>query len=391
MFPESFVAAQLEEFTEPDDLVFDPFCGRGTTVFESLRRGRRAAGADINSVAACVAGAKAAAPSLVATLDRINELEDCYGSQRLEAEAPTAFFGKCYEPHTLSEILFLRRHLVWRHDRVDRFVAAVALGILHGESQRSRFVLSNRMPRTISTKPGYSMRWWEERNLTAPRRRVFECLRGAALFRFHEAPAERLGIVRQGDARRAARLFPELAAQVRLVVTSPPYLDTTDFSEDQWLRLWFLGGEPKPHQRANRDDRIRNKADYWMFLRQTWVGIAPLLADEATIVVRIGGSKFTKEELFTGLTNGLREALRASVEPLHHGVTSSAPKHTDALRSRPIGRPVEHDFVYRVSVLRKTSALSVTLPSRESAHVRMAKPMLQRARPEPMPVLTNCG
>ena len=24
----------------------------------------------------------------------------------------------------------------------------------------------------------------------------------------------------------------------------PPYLDVTHFEEDQWLRLWFLGGPP---------------------------------------------------------------------------------------------------------------------------------------------------
>lgn len=350
MFPESFVATQLEEFTERDDLVFDPFCGRGTTVFESLRQGRRAAGTDINSVAACVAGAKAAAPNLAAVLDRINELEDSYGSTRPEAEAPTAFFAKCYEPHTLSEIQFLKKRLVWRHDPVDRFVAAVALGILHGESQKSPFALSNRMPRTISTKPAYSIRWWEERDLRPPRRRVFDCLRGATLFRFREAPAEFPGIVRQGDARNAASLFPELAGQIRLVVTSPPYLDTTDFAEDQWLRLWFLGGEPRPRQRTNRDDRIRKKPEYWTFLRETWEGVMPLLAEEATFVVRIGGAQFEKEELFKGLTKGLHQASLGSVEALHQGVTSSAPNHTDALRTQQDGRHDEHDFVYRVSV-----------------------------------------
>ena len=353
MFPESFVAAQLEEYTEPDDLVFDPFCGRGTTLFESLLQGRRAAGADINSVAACVAGAKAAAPHLAAILQRIDNLEDSYGSKMRRAAAPTPFFGKCYEPHTLSEILFLRQRLVWRHDPVDRFVAAVALGILHGESQRSRFTLSNRMPRTISTKPGYSIRWWEERSLSAPRRRVFDCLRGAALFRFRVAPAKRVGIVRQGDARKAARLFPELAARVRLVVTSPPYLDTTDFAEDQWLRLWFLGGEPKPGRRTNRDDRIRNKADYWTFLKETWDGLMPLLADKATIVVRIGGAKFTKEELFAGLTDGLRQASQGSAEALHNGASSAVPGHTDALRRQASGDRVEHDFVYRLGMLRQ--------------------------------------
>lgn len=36
------------------------------------------------------------------------------------------------------------------------------------------------------------------------------------------------------------------AGSVRCVITSPPYLDVTNFEEDQWLRLWFQGGPPKP-------------------------------------------------------------------------------------------------------------------------------------------------
>ena len=354
MFPESFVATQLEAYTEPQDLVFDPFCGRGTTVFESLLRGRRAAGADINPVAACVAGAKSAAPPLGAILRRVDHLESSYGSRRRTAAAPTPFFRKCFERRTLSEILFLRLRLRWRSDPVDRFLAAVMLGILHGESHRSPVALSNRMPRTISTKPGYSMRWWEERGLTPPRRAVFDCLRSAVRFRLRVAPAEQNGVVRQGDARAAARIFADLAGKVRLVVTSPPYLDTTDFAEDQWLRLWFLGGEPRPRQGTHRDDRIRRKPDYWAFLKEAWEGVAPLMASEATIVIRIGGAKFSKEELFTGLTDSLRQVFhRRCVKALHNGETSIAPRTTDALPRNPSRRRVEHDFAYQLATPRR--------------------------------------
>ena len=32
MFPEGFVLEQLYAYTRPNDVVLDPFCGRGTTV-----------------------------------------------------------------------------------------------------------------------------------------------------------------------------------------------------------------------------------------------------------------------------------------------------------------------------------------------------------------------
>ncbi|MDA8120863.1 MAG: DNA methyltransferase, partial [Gammaproteobacteria bacterium] len=73
MFPEDFVAKQLLAYTQRGDIVFDPFCGRGTTVFESLLNGRRASGVDINPVAACIAGAKADAPKLGSVQTRLAE------------------------------------------------------------------------------------------------------------------------------------------------------------------------------------------------------------------------------------------------------------------------------------------------------------------------------
>ena len=350
MFPEQFVAHQLLSYTAPGDVVFDPFCGRGTTIFEGLLRDREAAGSDINPVAVCIASAKATAPPLHAVLNRIGALEKEYGPTRIADNVPTPFFEHCFEAQTLAEILFLRETLDWRTDATDCFIAAMMLGLLHGESHRSQFCLSNRMPRTISTKPDYSIRWWTERELSPPRREVFETLRNAALFRYRLPPAARVGLVRQADARSVSNAFPELYGRVNLVVTSPPYLDTTDYAEDQWLRLWFLGGAPRPELRKNRDDRHTQIAEYWAFLNAAWYGLGPLLSHRATVVVRIGGMKLTKEELSEGLLNGMSKSFGCHiVEPLHDGITTSIrPRETSAFRPTRKNVSVEHDFVFRV-------------------------------------------
>lgn len=350
MFPEQFVEQQLLSYTAPGDLVFDPFCGRGTTIFEALLKNRRAAGSDVNPVAACIARAKATAPSFPEISARIDALEVEYADAIVRDLAPTPFFDVCFESQTLSEILYVRSALNWKSNPVDCFIAAVMLGILHGESHRSEYCLSNRMPRTISTKPDYSMRWWNERNLTPPRRPVFDTLRKATAFRYRMPPAERKGVVRLADARTAAATFPEFTGQVRLVVTSPPYLDTTDYAEDQWLRLWFLGGEPRPELRKNKDDRHTQASLYWSFLRESWTGLAPLLAVNATIVIRIGGAKLTKQDLLEGVTDSLQSALAGyDLAPLHEGITSSIrPRETSAFRPAPPRANVEHDFVFRL-------------------------------------------
>jgi hypothetical protein len=163
MFPEQFVEKHLI-WSKPRDVVLDPFCGRGTTVFEALLRGREALGGDTNPVAVCVSGAKADPPSLRELLDRIVKLQHSYYTVGVhDSELPGGeFFESCFHRRTLQQLAFLRRRLQWRRSRTDRFIATLALGCLHGESHRTEWCFSNRMPRTISTKPEYSVRWWRE-------------------------------------------------------------------------------------------------------------------------------------------------------------------------------------------------------------------------------------
>lgn len=321
----------------------------GTTVFQSLLQGRRAAGSDINPVAACIAGAKADAPLLAELLARIDQLEGA--ATDTVADAPSDFFSACFAPKTLGQIMLLRANLDWQNDRIDRFLAAMLLGALHGELHRSELYLSNRMPRTISTKPDYSVRWWAAKNLTAPERDAFEILRKLAAFRYRMPPAETPGVVKQGDARDVSTRFDDMHGTVKLVVTSPPYLDTTDYAEDQWLRLWFLGGPARPVARQHKDDRITQVPLYWRFLEELWAGLQLLLSDEAVIVVRIGGASLTKDELFEGLSRTLASAMpHSKVKAMSLGTTSNIrPRETSAFRPTASKDRVEHDFTFEIS------------------------------------------
>jgi len=57
-FSPKLVRAVIDTFTEPGDLVLDPFVGGGTTLVEALASGRHAIGADISSLATFVAQVK---------------------------------------------------------------------------------------------------------------------------------------------------------------------------------------------------------------------------------------------------------------------------------------------------------------------------------------------
>ena len=349
MFPETFVQKHLAA-SRHAGVVFDPFCGRGTAMFQALLDDRDAAGCDVNPVAVCISAAKCDPPTQSQVESRIRDLRQNVREppDRTWRGDLGGFFELCFHRHTLQQVLYLRSVLDWRNRKDDRFIAALCLGALHGESHRSPNYFSNRMPRTISTKPDYSLRWWQRHGHTPPARDVFEILERMTAYRFRTPPPRRAGTVVESDARCAGDSFPFLAGRVTDVITSPPYLNTTNYREDQWLRLWFLGGPPLvPYD--HQDDRYVSKEAYWKFLHESWAGLSPLLAKEVRIVIRIGGRQMKKGELRGGLLGSLTDGLTREVRLIDNGVTSEiATTQSNSFRGVKASRLEEHDFCFTV-------------------------------------------
>lgn len=354
MFPEDFARKQIEAFTKEGDYVLDPFCGRGTTLLQALLMRRNAAALDVNPVAYCVSAAKAKVPSLDSVFLVLKELKRDYQAlsfRALEEERrslPT-FFGRAFHVETLREILFLRQVLDWRHSSLHRFIAALALGSLHGEMDKSSSYFSNQMPRTISTKPLYSLNYWRRNNLWPKKRNVFEILKSRAEFRLRGERPCGPGKVALCDAREAASVFPSLRNKVKVIITSPPYLGVTNYEEDQWLRLWFLGYEPKPtYNKISSDDRYMAANKYWQFLREVWSGVAPLLRRDAKIVCRIGAKRLDKDQITEGLKSSIVAVFPRA--QLHSRPISSVLKNrqTEAFRPGSVGCLFEVDYIFNL-------------------------------------------
>lgn len=352
MFPETFVRDQVEAHTKPGDLVFDPFSGRGTTLLQSLLMGRRAAAVDINPVAYCVSGAKAAVPQLSTVLRRIETLEGDFDPSCEESvrESLPEFFSHAYASAPLSQLLFLRHSLAWRGNQVDRFIAALVLGSLHGEMDKSPSYFSNQMPRTISTKPDYSIRYWRRHNLQPPARDVFDILRQRAEYRLSADIPSLRGSVALTDARRASGVFARFKKQVNLIVTSPPYLDVTRFEEDQWLRLWFLGHEPFPtYSKVSVDDRHTAPTKYWEFLRSVWSGLAGMLAPKSVMICRIGTKHQSIEDLASSLSSSLRAAFPKTRVLRPAVVSNIRNRQTEYFHPGTTGCLREVDFAFQLT------------------------------------------
>ena len=349
MFPESFAERWIGELTRRRDVVLDPFSGRGTTAFSALLMGRRAIATDVNDVAFCLTKSKTNSPKLSILRRRISQLEHGFDGRhwRHAAENCDEFFHWAFRGRTLQQLLYLRELLKWRKSAVDAMIASLALGSLHGEMDKSRSYFSNQMPRTISTKPAYSIKFWQQRALHPPERDVFEILRQRAAFRYETPPPRGRAVVLHRDMRELAWVADELPRPVRCVVTSPPYFDVTNFEEDQWLRLWLLGGPPRPTTgRLSRDDRHSFEDNYWRFIADMWRSLGRVVTRTGHVVIRIGSNKWAPEQLERTLTActqfSNRKVQRASVE-----ISELKNRQTDVFRPGSRGCLVEVDCHYQ--------------------------------------------
>lgn len=334
MFPESFAERWIQQLTKPGDLILDPFCGRGTAPFQALLMDRQAIAGDINPVAYCITRAKTNAPSPSALKGRVTRLEAEYSAGLVESEAAELpeFFRRAYSSDTLRQILFLRSRLKWRTSDVDCMLAALTLGSLHGESVRSTSYLSNQMPRTISTKPDYSVRYWRKRRLNPPKRDAFELLRDRIAYRYASDPPPRRATVLCSDMRELPRAADLRERQVKAVITSPPYLDITNFEEDQWLRLWFLDGPPYPTRfRLSRDDRHYTLDAYWGLIADTWRALGRLVEPKGHVVMRLGFKQLAPKRIVEGVL-GASALSQRSVDLVGYEVSEIRKRQTGSFR-----------------------------------------------------------
>ncbi|MGB9660744.1 MAG: hypothetical protein ACPL5F_01840 [Moorellaceae bacterium] len=173
-------------------------------------------------------------------------------------------------------------------DGARRLLRLILLGRLHGPLRKTMpSYLSNQMPRTFAPKPGYAVRFWRKKGLCRPPR--VNVLHLVA----HKAPGYLEGLlpptegrVALGDSREFD--FLELGGPYTWVVTSPPYFGMRSYVPDQWLRHWFLGGNPEVQYSYNGQIGSTGLEGFVLGLRQVWTNVARSCVPGAWLVVRFG-------------------------------------------------------------------------------------------------------
>lgn len=149
------------------------------------------------------------------------------------------------------------------------------------------------------------------------------------------------------DMRELPRITDDLPAPINCAIMSPPYLDVTNFEEDQWLRLWFSGGPSHPTRgRVSRDDRHETADSYWRFIADMWRSIGQVMGDRANVVIRLGSRLTPPEELQKLLVASSRFSGR-KIRLVYQEVSALKNRQTDAFRPGSKGCAVEVDCHFR--------------------------------------------
>lgn len=307
MFPPTIPHVFIRWLTEPGDVVYDPFCGRGTTPLEACLLGRRGLGSDANPLAWVLTSARVQVPTRESIARRLRALRGDRGSEDV-SEVP-ARVRVLFDPWTLGRLLFLRRQLDLRRRPVDRFLMAVLLGALHGNANRDGSVrgLTVPMPNTFAMAPNYVRRYIEAHGLTPPRVEPLDFLERRALKVGGPAPGYVRGSAWIQDVRSDIA-WPAAEPRAKLVFTSPPYMQVVKYGKYNWIRLWLLGFEA-----PEVDDQLvatSSLVSYVEFIRSGLLAIRATLRDDGWVCLVLG------DVIRGGQVLNLAEEIAEQVVPL---------------------------------------------------------------------------
>jgi hypothetical protein len=227
----------VREFSSPGDTVLDPFSGAGTIPLESCLQGRVGWGNDISPLAGLLTKAKTRAADPEAIRVRMEEMlsfvetDDSFPADpSIESWGMNGPLSSYFHPSTLREILSARSWLLAATpDEVTAILWAACAHILHGNRPYALSRRSHPITPFAPTGP------FEHRTIR-PR------LEGKVERLLADVPIEGWsdGLTSALDARALGTA----TRRADVILTSPPFYDSTRFHTNNWMRMWFCGWEP---------------------------------------------------------------------------------------------------------------------------------------------------
>lgn len=270
----------IDRLSEPGEIVYDPFMGRGTTPVEAALRDRIPYGNDTNPLSRAFTEPRINPPTLAQVRARLSEIP-WERFETVENEDLLAF----YHPIVLAHIEGLREWLIEREetgrlDQIDRWIRMVAINRLTGHS--SGFFSVYTLPPNQAVSVERQRKINEKRNQVPPLRNVSAIIEKKSR-----------NLLSQGSVNAKDTLFltgqshdtpaiPDRA--VSLTITSPPFLDIVNYEADNWLRCWFLGVDPTTVQIAKH----RSVEGWQAFVASTLKELARITRPGGHIAFEVG-------------------------------------------------------------------------------------------------------
>jgi len=234
----------IKKYTKENDIVYDPFGGRGTTAIEAALMGRRIIQNDINPISTILSAGRMAVPTLRQIEKRLDEIEII---KNLQSDIDLSMF---YESKTFNEILSLKHYFLQKEknktfDTIDAWIRMVATNRLTGHS--SGFFSVYTMPPNQAVSAESQIRINEKRKqiptyrdtkkiILKKSKQLLSGLSQNEITNLHQAFTTAIYLNNPADKTTEIE-----SDSVSLVVTSPPFLDIVQYKDDNWLRCWFNG------------------------------------------------------------------------------------------------------------------------------------------------------
>lgn len=303
----------IERLTDPGDLVYDPFMGRGTTLLEAALLARRPLGCDVNPLARVLCEPRLHPPRLA---DVERALADVDFDDAGEMPGELLVF---YHRDTLRQISALRKHLLTREadgamTAADRWIRMVAVNRLTGHS--AGFFSVYTLPPNQAVSPRAQAKINARLNQEPPLRDIASIVlrKSRSLLRdvtpstrsrLEAAASHSLMIV--GESFHTPAIDSD---SIALAITSPPFLDVVDYKTDNWLRCWFSGIDA-----AGVPVTISRQVDEWKaFVQNTLAELRRVLRPGGHVAFEVGevrGGALRLEEIVipAGVAAGLEPVL----------------------------------------------------------------------------------
>lgn len=291
MFPLRFPLSVLSRVAESGDVVFDPFCGRGTTNYAARLLRLPSIALDSSRLATATTEAKLVS-ARVSPDHIVQEARRILGHKR-KCDVPRGqFWSMAYKREVLTEICLLRKSLLDDcRSQTRKALRGIVLGALHGPFMKdgTTSYFSNQAPRTFAPKPRYAVAFWRRTGYRAPSVSVLDIITRRAV-RYYSARLPTVDhVVRRGDSRHLSALRIVCGERKpRIIVTSPPYYGLRTYVPDQWLRDWFLGGPERVDYSYGVQLSHRSTTAFVKDLQTVWRNVATISHKRARLIFRFG-------------------------------------------------------------------------------------------------------